>query len=156
LSVTHLAVPWARKLSNRGTFRVRNYKAPVTEIQLPSNAAECPRLRRVICRLASHALRDPDAVADVEIAVGEALSNAIKYGALNSKVSVRVESSSDCGLAIEMEYPGRRFDTTISYPPDPKSSTGGFGRFIMKQLTDSMEYSFKNGHTTLRITKRRR
>jgi len=149
-------MPWAQAQLNRGAFGVWGRKLPITEIQLPSDAAECYRLRKVICCLASYALRDPDAVADVEVAVGEALSNAIKYGALGSKVTVRVEASLNYDLAIEMAYPGRRFDTAVTYPANPGSGSGGFGRFIMKQLTDSMEYSFKNGHTTLRITKRRR
>ncbi|HUV04873.1 MAG TPA: ATP-binding protein [Armatimonadota bacterium] len=132
-----------------------NREARITEIQLPSNAAQCRRLRKIVCRLASHALRDPDAVADVEIAIGEALSNAVKYGVLNSKVNVRVEAHSKDELAIDLVYPGRRFETRVSYPPDPDSGRGGFGRFLMRELTDSVEYSFKDGHTTLRMTKHR-
>lgn len=127
---------------------------PMTEIQMPSRAYECSRLRKVVCRLASATLRDPD-VADVELAVGEAFSNAVKYGSEDGKVSIRVETPSSRELAVEMAYPGNRFDTSVKYPQDVLSGSGGFGRYIMRQIIDSMEYSFENGNTTLRITKRR-
>lgn len=134
---------------------MRRTEMPKTEIQMPSSADECARLRKVICRLASSALRDRRAAADLELAVGEAFSNAVKYGAQNSKVSICVEAPSNRELAVEMAYPGSRFDTAIKLPDDPKNVSGGFGRYIMDTVTDSMEYSFENGLTTLRMTKRR-
>ncbi len=126
-----------------------------TEIQTPADAAECARLRKIVTRLASETLRSSYAAADVELAVGEAFSNAVKYGVRNSKVSVRVVAASKHKLSIEIAYPGSRFDTTVTTPQDPRNAAGGFGRVIMQHVTDSMKYCFKNGYTILRMTKRR-
>lgn len=134
---------------------MRDKLCAVTEIQAPSKPAECPRLRKVISRLAGDALRSPHAVADVELAVGEAFSNAVRHGGRNAKVSLRVEARSERELAVEMAYPGCRFDTTVTCPTDVQEGRGGFGRFIMQQVLDGMEYSFRNGCTTLRMVKRR-
>ena len=126
---------------------------PSTEIQAPSSASECSRLRRVVYLLAYGALHDQNAVADIELAVGEAFSNVVKHGSQDSKVSVRLESPSRQKLAVELIYLGGKFDTTISCPKNLRNATGGFGRFIIQQVMDSMEYSFRNGLTTLRMTK---
>lgn len=126
----------------------------VTEIQMPSDVRESCRLRKVVCRLAASALSDPSDVADVELAVGEAFSNAVKYGGRNCKVSVKVEMPSRRKVAVEMAYPGSKFDTTIRYPQDVLNADGGFGRYIIDKIIDSMEYCFEDDQTTLRITKR--
>lgn len=134
---------------------MRRSAIPGTMMQAHSSAAECSRLRKVVCRLASAALRSPSAVADAELAVGEAFSNAVKYGAPDSKVSVCVEVSPRRGLAVEIAYPGRKFDTRVTRPKNVRRATGGFGRYIMQEVMDSVEYSFHDGLTTLRMTKRR-
>jgi len=133
---------------------MRRNHLPAVEIQMPSSVDECSRLRKVVCRLASAAFRDPSAIADVELAVGEAFSNAVKYGDENGKVSVRVETSSRRRIAVQVDYPGSNFDTTVRFPQDVLNAEGGFGRFIMRQTMDSMEYFFEGNHTTLRMTKR--
>jgi anti-sigma regulatory factor (Ser/Thr protein kinase) len=106
--------------------------------------------------LAAAALRSSGAVTDIELAVGEAFSNAIKYGKRNSKITVRVVGAPGCEVSVEMAYPGSRFDTTVKRPADIEKATGGFGRYIIKQVMDDTEYSFRNGFTTLRMRKRRR
>ncbi|MHB0911910.1 MAG: ATP-binding protein [Armatimonadota bacterium] len=133
---------------------MRRIRRPLTEIQAPSSATECSRVRKVICRLASAALRDSSAVAEMEIAVGEAFSNAVKYGEHKGKVSVKFETPARRAIAVEMAYPGAKFDTTVRYPQDILTGEGGFGRYIMRQITDSMEYSFDADKTVLRMTKR--
>lgn len=84
-----------------------------------------------------------------------AFSNAVKYGENGSKVSVRIEPLSNRGLALEMAYPGSSFDTTVTLPKDKGSGKGGFGRYIITQVMDSLEYSFDSGCTKVRMTKRR-
>lgn len=126
----------------------------VTEIQMPASHSECWRLRRLISQLAVASRFNPPDVADVALAVGEAFSNAVKYGTRNSKVRVRVEDF-DRELAVVLEYHGPRFDTSVRLPRDVTTARGGFGRYIMQQVTDGMCYEFYDGHTVLRLTKRR-
>jgi len=144
-----------RSVAGTGACSMRDKRCAVTEIQARSEAAECRRLRKVVSRLAADALCSPHAVADVELAVGEAFSNAVKHGARNAKVSLRVEARSERELAVEVAYPGRQFDTTVTCPTDMHEGRGGFGRFIMQQILDGMEYSFRDGRTTVRMLKRR-
>ena len=132
---------------------MRHLAIPITEIQAPSSAAECSRLRRIVCQLALAALRSPRAAADIELAIGEAFSNAVKYGGRGSKISVRVEIPSSREFDIEIAYPGSKFDTSVTRPRNVRKATGGFGRFIMQQVMDDLKYSFRNGHTTLRMKK---
>lgn len=134
---------------------MRKKNLPPVEIQMPSSVDECSRLRKVVCRVANLTFRNPSDVADVELAVGEAFSNAVKYGAEDGKVSVRVEAPSQREFAVQLDYPGSTFDTAVRYPQDVLNAEGGFGRFIMRQTMDSMEYRFNGNHTTLRMTKRK-
>jgi len=119
---------------------------------MPSSAALCGRLRKLVTRLACMSLR-PDAVDDLELAVGEAISNAVKYGA-GPTICVRVEAFPWGELIVEFDYPGSSFDTRVTRPAEPRYSVGGYGRFIIRAVTDGMEYSFLDGHTILRLTKR--
>jgi anti-sigma regulatory factor (Ser/Thr protein kinase) len=134
---------------------MRNSHRALTEIQMPSRFSESPRLRKVVCHLASATLCDQKAAADVETAVGEAFTNAIKFGAEDGKVCVKVESPEWRALSIEMAYPGCDLDGSVRYPQNVLNAEGGFGRCIARKMIDSMEYSFEDGKTTLRITKRR-
>lgn len=144
----------ASALWNLESFLMQSCHPAVTEIQMSADAAECPRLRKIVRRLASAALGSSHAAADVELAVGEAFGNAVKYGVPRSKISVRLEASSGRELSVQLDYPGSRFDTTTTYPKDLANANGGFGRFIMERVTSGMEYSFKDGRTILRMTKR--
>ena len=124
-----------------------------TEIQICSDPAECPRIRRLVSRLATAKLRDRAAAGDITLAVGEAFSNAIKYGS-QGKISVMVDAMSPREIVVEMRYPGGRFDTHIRYPSEPASGDGGFGRYIMDEVLDGMEYSFDDGCTCVRMHKK--
>jgi anti-sigma regulatory factor (Ser/Thr protein kinase) len=134
---------------------MESFTGPKIEIQVPLNPAECSRVRRVVSCLASAALDDPVAVDDIELAVGEAFTNAVKYGR-HGRATVYVDLSMPSVLTLEMVYSGTDFDTTVTYPEDVRSADGGFGRFIMSNLLDDMDYTFEDGHTILRMRRSRR
>jgi serine/threonine-protein kinase RsbW len=142
-------------LHNYSEVSMETCTGPKIEIQVPLNPAECSRVRRVVSCLALAALDDPEAVGDIELAVGEAFTNAVKYGRHGS-ATVFVDLSMPRVLSLEMIYLGADFDTTVTYPNDVRSADGGFGRFIMSRLLDQVDYSFENGHTILRMRKTRR
>ena len=130
------------------------YRPVTTEIQVPADLSESRKLRKIVAFLAAGLLYRSSDITDVELAVGEAFTNAVKYGAGGSKVYIRVDSSSNRELSVELKYRGRQFDTTVTCPEEP-THEGGYGRFIMQQITDGMRYRFKNGETVLRLVKRR-
>ncbi len=126
------------------------------EIQMPSDASECSRLRKVVSQLTKATLHDSHAVKDVELAVGEAFGNAVKHGSDKNKVSVRLEALPRTEVAVEMVYASGAFNTAVTYPQNVLEGTGGFGRYIMNKVLDSMEYVFsEDGRTTLRMIRRR-
>ncbi|MBP6965678.1 MAG: ATP-binding protein [Armatimonadetes bacterium] len=127
---------------------------PKIEIKVPLNPAECSRVRRVVACLASAALDDPIAIGDVELAVGEAFSNAVKYGQQGS-ATVYIDLTTPKVMKLEMVYQGAGFDTTVKYPRDVEKASGGFGRFIMDRVLDMMDYTFEEGRTILRMSKTR-
>ena len=124
-----------------------------TEIQVLPTHAECSRVRRVISRLALSRLRDSRSAGDVELAVGEAFTNVVKYGA-GGKVSVLVDASSADEFVVELNYPGKSFETAVTHPRNRTGGHGGYGRYIMQECLDGMEYRFLGGRTRLRMSKR--
>lgn len=130
------------------------YQPVTTEIQVPADLAESYKLRKIVTFLASGLLFDRSDIADVELAVGEAFTNAVRYGIGSSKVFVKVDSSSNREFSVELKYRGREFDTRVTCPEKP-THTGGYGRFLMQQVTDGVRYYFKDGNTIVRLTKRR-
>ncbi len=133
---------------------MKSCAGPKIEIQVPLNPDECSRVRRVVCCLALAALGDPVAVGDIELAVGEAFSNAVKYGD-HGRATVYVDLSMPSELSLEMVYPGANFDTTVTYPENVEEANGGFGRFIMNRVLDRMDYTFEQDRTILRMRKTR-
>jgi anti-sigma regulatory factor (Ser/Thr protein kinase) len=125
----------------------------ITELQMRSSLQECARLRRLVARMAARSLCK-NAALDMELAVGEALSNAVKYGSPDEMICVRIDLRAKHELAVDLYYCGNRFNTRVRRPAHPQTATHGYGRFIIRQVTDDMEYTFEDGRTHLRLTKR--
>lgn len=92
---------------------------------------------------------------DVKLAVGEATSNAIKYGCRDGNGSVSVHCVADSReLMIEIKDSGPGFDCAAVCPPDFESlPTGGMGIAIMQLTMDDVKFEFESG-TTVRMIKR--
>lgn len=92
----------------------------------------------------------PDEVRDVEIAVGEAIANAVEHGnksAGSFSLCARFEGGL---LAIEVKDGGSGF--LPDAPAEPKAYRG-WGILLMRHLVDSI--SFHDGGTRVRLEKRR-
>lgn len=95
-----------------------------------------------------------DELADIGLAAGEALANAVEHGARDlGYIDVRCEF--DGGrLSIEIGDTGAGFDVfrATSRHPDP-SGVRGFGITIMRSVMDDVRYS-RHG-SVVRLVKRR-
>jgi len=130
---------------------------PIVALQVPARLSQSQKVRKVISHLAEAALRDPILVTEMEVAVGEAFSNAVKYGDRRTAISFKLESGKGNSLAVRMAYGGKPFDTTVTYPLDVLEGKGGLGRYIMTRVLDRMEYRFgAGGMTTLCMRKSRK
>jgi serine/threonine-protein kinase RsbW len=96
---------------------------------------------------------------EIELALREALANAIVYGCENDpdeKVQVCVGCDQERGILIVIRDPGEGFDpTTLPSPIMGQNifSNGGRGIFLINQLMD--EVSFEKSGTEIRMVKRR-
>ena len=93
---------------------------------------------------------------DVLIAVGEALTNAIKHGCgcdPAKHISVRCVAG-PMRLAIDVSDLGPGFDPESVGAPSPDSlKEGGMGIHMMRQIMDDVSFTFDGG-TTVRLVKR--
>lgn len=95
-------------------------------------------------------------IDDIRLAVGEAVSNAIRHGC-GGEESDRLNVhciGDDEKLVIKVNYPGDKFDPSAVPIPDPcNPREGGMGIFFMRSSMDSVDYTFDETGTTLTMIK---
>jgi len=91
----------------------------------------------------------------VNLAVGEAASNAVRHGCReDDSQKVRVQSATNGHtLVIEISDPGPGFDPKeVRSPEVGELREGGMGIYFMRLTMDEVTYSFEGG-TTVRLVK---
>jgi len=96
-------------------------------------------------------------IADIRLAAGEALSNAVEHGGCAAAGKIRVVCTfNGTELAIEIRDAGAGFSAppleTASVEPDHRGR--GFGIFLMRRLMDGVTFS-RNG-TVVKLIRVRR
>jgi serine/threonine-protein kinase RsbW len=93
-------------------------------------------------------------IADIRLAAGEALSNAVEHGSARSSNGFTVECGFD-GDALSIEVS----DSGLGFAPPPGAQTAapdqrgrGFGIFLMRRLVDDVAFT-RNG-TIVRMVRR--
>lgn len=98
-----------------------------------------------------------DVLCDIQIAAGEALTNAFKHGSPvkgTDKITLRCMS---CGraLVVEVEDEGTPFNPDAVAEPDPKlMRESGMGIYIMRQAMDAVEFQSGCPGNKVRLVKR--
>jgi serine/threonine-protein kinase RsbW len=114
-----------------------------------------PLARNAVASFARICGFSDDEVADIRVATGEALSNAVEHGRSDraqNGFSVRCTFSDD-ELTIEIRDNGEGFATdNLEQTHLFDESTRGFGIFLMKRLMDRVNFD-KHG-TLVRLTRR--
>ena len=122
-------------------------------LTLPPTSSSLPDLRRAVARTLGNINRD--VIADVLLALDEAVSNAVRHGSRGGEpVMVSVDSD---GEWVEMSV--RDGGPTPSLPrlpaePPPVLHTGGRGLWLILQLVDEVRLQRVGAGT--RLTMRRR
>jgi serine/threonine-protein kinase RsbW len=95
-----------------------------------------------------------EAVADIRLAAGEALSNAVEHACGTSRRRFVVECTFDgTELAVEIHDEGQGFPAPGDRPSvEPDCRGRGFGIFLMRRLMD--EVSFARNGTVVRLIRR--
>jgi anti-sigma regulatory factor (Ser/Thr protein kinase) len=120
----------------------------------PQSSQAVGRARREVVDFAEHCGFRGQALADIEVAVGEGLANAVEHSQRTDggfEVSV---SYGTAGLIVEIKDSGRGFDSEkmCARARPPVEALRGFGSFIMRELMDEVAYS--ESGTRLKLIKR--
>ena len=138
-------------------FKLQSVKeSGVVEFEVPGRAEMISYIR---ARVADFALSMPftrDDIEDIKLAVGEASTNAIRYGTTAEccNVGVRLEKRRDA-MKICITDKGCGFNPdALCIPPIDDFSEGGRGILFMRVLMDEVKFHIGNPGTSVEMTKR--
>lgn len=137
--------------------RQRPNAAPKTEcsFSIPAKISACREARDAVCRFAGSVGAGQTACDDIRLAVGEAVSNAVRHGTDTTDAIDITCRTSDTNIIISISYPSEAFDPCDVPTPDIQDPCeGGMGIHFMRLVMDSVTYSFENGYATLTLVKR--
>ena len=130
------------------------------ELKLPSRVDAIDETATAVASFASRSGIDEQAAFGVDMAVREAIANAVIHGNKldeDKTVTVSVTSSPD-SLEIKVHDQGQGFDPgTLSDPTAEENilKTSGRGIFFMRNFMDEVEWSVRpEGGTAVRMIKR--
>ncbi len=132
-----------------------------TELQLPSRIEAIEQAAAIVAGFVSRAGITEEAAFGIDMAVREALANAVIHGNKldqNKLVKINVKSSPD-SLEIKVHDQGQGFNPeTISDPTKEENilKSSGRGIFFMRNFMDEVDWSSApEGGTSVRMIKRR-
>ena len=113
---------------------------------IPSTHPAINRAVAAVCRLATRCGCHDGRRTDLEIALREALVNAISHGngmRAGCKVFLRCYAGPRAGILVAVRDEGQGFDPLLV--PDPRSEEGmhlehGRGLLLMRELTDGLQF----------------
>ncbi len=114
-----------------------------------SHTARCE-----ICDFAARMGAGQLAIDDIRLAIGEAVSNAVRHGQCAGNPIQFQCSMENQRLQIMMKYPSKPFDPHRVPVPDMSSpAEGGMGIHFMRLVMDSVDYEFRDGSAVLTLQK---
>jgi len=122
---------------------------------IPARTCLVKHIRLRVAEMLESLSPDGTVVDAVNLAVGEAASNAVRHGCReDAQKKVRVQSATDGHtLVIEISDPGPGFDPNqIPSPEMGELREGGMGIYFMRLTMDEVTYSFDEG-TKVRLVK---
>ena len=125
-------------------------------IVIPAEVSSMHKVRTGVVELLRNKKWTQDKIADVELALDEALTNAIRHGCKNDAskhVQVAVTFDENGELVVVIKDPGPGFDPQKVPNPlegDALFRGGGRGVFLINQLMDTVEYSEEGRRVAMR------
>lgn len=118
---------------------------------------ECRAARNGVAHFADEMGFVDEDVDDIRLAVGEALSNAVRHGAVESETIIVRSVANEDRMQIVIRYPSDIFDPDRIPIPDLNAPCeNGRGIYFMKLVMDSVRYRFDSGHALITLTKKRK
>ena len=127
------------------------------DLRFPADIAKTSQITEAVMRVVAGLACAAGHEAEIELALQEALANAIRHGAENDaskSVQVKVACEAEHGVLIIVADPGDGFDP--HEVPNPQQadnlySDHGRGIFLINRLMDQVE--FKRGGTEIHMRK---
>ena len=93
-------------------------------------------------------------VSKLQIVADEIYSNIVRYSQANNAKVTAVQNGTV--LSLRFEDDGKPYDPTTAAEPDITASAeereiGGLGIFVVRNMMDSMDYRYKDGHNVLTL-----
>lgn len=134
---------------NKMTWKIYDYVAA-------SDPAVISIMRENVKKAAIEAGATGDILCDIQIAAGEALSNAYKHGSPNKGVNKVYLRCMTCPKAIIIEVgdEGKPFDPNATSEPDPNQMRDhGMGIYLMRQAMDVVEFKSNFSGNKIKMVK---
>lgn len=143
--------------SNSGAIDLPETGWDTYECVVTSDASLISSLREKIINAAAEAGADGDTLCDIQIAVGEALTNAYRHGSPDkgkNKISLRCMTCRKA-IIVDIQDEGNPFDPNSIDIPDPnKLRDHGMGIYLMRTAMDVVEFSSNCPGNRVRMIKR--
>jgi serine/threonine-protein kinase RsbW len=140
---------------NRKQYHSKRLSCSAYSCVISANMSSCRDARNAVCRFAESIGFSLTAQDDLRLAVGEAVSNAIRHGNGGSgTITVRCRTVGG-NLLVSLEYQSTAFDPcAIPKPELDLNCEGGMGIHFMRLVMDDVSYNFCDGTAVLTLTKR--
>lgn len=126
------------------------------ELEIPSSPEYVAIARQAVEGVARRMPFDPDQIEDLKLAVGEACSNAVKYGCPKGSqhnVEIRCVIYSDA-LVIEVRNNIAGCGSPVVPETPDLSKVGGLGLFLIRQLVDEVDLLWEREMAIVKMLKR--
>ena len=130
-------------------------------ITLSNDVKEIPLLNAFVDEVCEFHDLDPLVTMQMNLALEEAIVNVMSYAypeGTKGYVDISVQTDSS-GLTFVISDSGKPFDPTTRGEVDTtlsaeERSIGGLGIHLVRQLMDSIQYEYKDGHNVLTLKKK--
>jgi serine/threonine-protein kinase RsbW len=132
-----------------------------TELELPSRVEAVAEAAEIASRFARQSEMGDDAAFGIDMAVREAVTNAVLHGNRQDETKMVgvAFATTPAGLEITVRDRGEGFNPeSVPDPTDPQNllKSSGRGIFLMRTFMDTVEWSrHPEGGTVVRMTKKR-
>lgn len=123
-------------------------------LRVPGRTSELARVRRCVAAWAAEADLPEATARRLQLAVDEAVANAIEHGLADpERGRITVEARDEpTGLTVAVRHRGERFDPTTAVLPSPsdtvqRRAAHGYGLHLIRTLVDTVAYRYRAGRT---------
>jgi anti-anti-sigma factor len=128
----------------------------VSQFVVPPRTELIAEIRNRVAKFAQGMPFSKQDIEDIRLAVGEASSNALRYGCPGANDQVTVRCAHDgCTFRVQIKDKGPCFEPdSIQPPPVDALDEGGRGIYFMRVLMDEVKFHFSNSGTMVELVKR--